>query len=312
MYVRVRELLTTEERKQYMQILSDISEWILSTYFSFSQHDLKIINRHRRDYNRLGFAIQLSILRYSGWTLSDVGDIPNVVLEFVATQIGVNTVDWGLYAQRDATRYKHVEEIRKEYGFRNFTIADYRKLSKFLQPHALNNGNKTYLVEIALQELRTWKIILPSMAIIERAIWETRKRAEKSIFKMLTSSLTFSQKEKLNVLLHFVPNSSKTYLAWLKEVPGQFSPESFLKVIERLEYIKGLQLNINTKGIYPNRLRQLSRMGARYEAFSFRRFKEIKKYAILVAYLFDLTQDLIDQAFEIHDKQMMNLQLKGR
>ncbi|PFJ39484.1 DDE transposase [Bacillus thuringiensis] len=312
MYVRVRELLTAEERKQYMQIPSDISEWILSTYFSFSQHDIKIINRHRRDYNRLGFAIQLSVLRYSGWPLSDVGDIPNVVLEFVATQIGVNTEDWGLYAQRDATRYEHIEEIRKEYGFRNFTITDYRKLSKFLQPHALNNGNTTYLIETAFQELRTWKIILPSMAIIERAIWETRKRAEKSIFKTLTSSLTFSQKEKLSGLLHFMPNSSKTYLAWLKEVPGQFSPESFLKVIERLEYIKGLQLNINTKGIHPNRLRQLSRMGARYEAFSFRRFKEIKKYAILVAYLFDLTQDLIDQAFEIHDKQMMNLQLKGR
>lgn len=195
---------------------------------------------------------------------------------------------------------------------RNFTIADYRKLSKFLQPHALNNGNTTYLVGIALQELRTWKIILPSMAIIERAIWETRKRAEENIFKILTSSLTILQKEKLNGLLHSIPNSSKTYLAWLKEVPGQFSPESFLKVVERLDYIKGLQLNIDTKGIHPNRLRQLSRMGARYEAFSFRRFKEIKKYAILVAYLFDLTQDLIDQAFEIHDKQMMNLQLKGR
>lgn len=36
------------------------------------------------------------------------------------------------------------------------------------------------------------------MAIIERAIWETRKRAEKSIFKTLTSSLTFSQKKKLS------------------------------------------------------------------------------------------------------------------
>ncbi|PFW76283.1 DDE transposase [Bacillus sp. AFS075960] len=312
MYVRVRELLTAEERKQYMQIPSDISEWILSTHFTFSQHDIKIINRHRRDYNRLGFAMQLSVLRYLGWNLSDIGDIPKIVLEFVAKQIGVSTEDWKLYAQREATRYEHVEEIRQEYGLRNFTIADYRKLSKFLQPHALNNGNTTYLVEIALQELRTWKIILPSMAIIERAIWETRKRAEENIFKILTSSLTILQKEKLDGLLHSMPNSSKTYLAWLKEVPGQFSPESFLKVVERLDYIKGLQLNIITKGIHPNRLRQLSRMGARYEAFSFRRFKEIKKYVILVAYLFDLTQDLIDQAFEIHDKQMMNLQLKGR
>nr|WP_266119224.1 hypothetical protein [Bacillus pacificus]MCX3303381.1 hypothetical protein [Bacillus pacificus] len=96
-----------------------------------------------------------------------------------------------------------------------------------------------------------------------------------------------------------MPNSSKTYLAWIRETTGQFSPESFLKVIERLEYIKGLQLKIDTRGIHPNRLRQLSRMGARYEAYSFQRFKHIKKYAILVAYLLDLTQDLIDQAFEI-------------
>lgn len=105
MYVRVREILTAEERKQYMQIPSDISEWILSTYFTFSQHDIKIISRHRRDYNRLGFAMQLSVLGYLGWHLSDIGDIPKIVLEFVAKQIGVSTEDWKLYAQREATRY---------------------------------------------------------------------------------------------------------------------------------------------------------------------------------------------------------------
>ncbi|MEH7814550.1 DUF4158 domain-containing protein, partial [Bacillus toyonensis] len=161
MYVRVRELLTAEERKRYMQIPSDISEWTLSTYFTFSQHDRKIINRHRRDYNRLGFAMQLSVLRYLGWTLSDIEHIPNEVLEFVARQIGASTEDWRLYAQREATRYEHVEEIRKEYGLRNFTTTDYRRLSKFLQSHALNNGTTTYLIETALQELCTWQVILP-------------------------------------------------------------------------------------------------------------------------------------------------------
>ncbi|MCV5404438.1 hypothetical protein OFM88_33345, partial [Escherichia coli] len=38
----------------------------------------------------------------------------------------------------------------------------------------------------------------------------------------------------------------------------------------------------------------------------------MKKYAILVAYLVTLSQDLIDQAIEIHDRQMMILQSKGR
>ena len=83
MYVKVRERLTAEERKRYMYIPSDISEWIISIYFTFSQHDKKIINRHQRDYNQLGFAIQLSVLRYLDWTLSDIEHIPNEVLEFV-------------------------------------------------------------------------------------------------------------------------------------------------------------------------------------------------------------------------------------
>ncbi|MGG0256601.1 hypothetical protein ABEY61_29535 [Bacillus toyonensis] len=42
MYVmRLRELLTAEERKRYIQIPSNISEWKLSTNFIFSQHDKK-------------------------------------------------------------------------------------------------------------------------------------------------------------------------------------------------------------------------------------------------------------------------------
>jgi hypothetical protein len=109
-----------------------------------------------------------------------------------------------------------------------------------------------------------------------------------------------------------MPESSKTYLTWLKEVPGHFSPEAFLKVIERLEYIRELHLQVDTKEIHPNRLRQLSKIGARYEPHSFRRFDDPKKYAILVAYLLELIQDLTDQAFEIHDRQIMNLLSKGR
>jgi hypothetical protein len=107
-------------------------------------------------------------------------------------------------------------------------------------------------------------------------------------------------------------DNGKTPLAWLKEIPGQSSPDAFLKVIERLEYVKKLELSIDNNEIHPNRLIQLSRLGARYEPHSFRRFNETKKFAILVAYLLNLSHDLIDQAIEIHDRQIMILQSKGR
>jgi len=109
-----------------------------------------------------------------------------------------------------------------------------------------------------------------------------------------------------------MPDSKVTYFAWLHEIPGNCSLEAFLAVSEKLVYLRGLQLQTNTKGIHPNRLRQLSKVGARYEPYSFRRFDDLKKHAILVAYLIELLQDLTDLAFGIHDRQIMQILSKGR
>lgn len=294
MYVRVRELLTPEERLQYLQIPPDLGEWELGTYFTLTHHDLELIGQRRRDYNRLGFAVQLCVLRYLGWTLSDVKEVPVQVLRYVAKQINADVESFASYGEREATKYEHLEEIRKEYGYQTFTLSEYRSLCKHLFNHAMANGNPLHLIQLALEDLRKRKIILPSMSTIERAVWETRKRTEEKIFKLLSISLTDLQISKLDRVLTTMPESSKTYLAWLREIPGTSSPDSFLKVIEKLEYIRDLQLQVDTKGIHPNRQRQLSKIGARYEPHSYRRFNDPKKYAILVAYLLELIQDLTD------------------
>lgn len=150
-------------------------------------------------------------------------------------------------------------------------MSEYRSLCKHLFSHAMANGNPLHLIQLALEDLRKRRIILPSMATIERAVWETRKRTEEKTFKLLSSSLSELQITKLDRVLTAMPEGSKTYLAWLREIPGTSSPDSFLKVIEKLEYIRDLQLQVDTNGIHPNRLRQLSKIGSRYEPHSFRR-----------------------------------------
>ena len=57
---RGRELLTPEQRQALMQIPED--EWVLGTYYTFSKRDLEIINKRRREENRLGFAVQLAVI----------------------------------------------------------------------------------------------------------------------------------------------------------------------------------------------------------------------------------------------------------
>jgi hypothetical protein len=113
-------------------------------------------------------------------------------------------------------------------------------------------------------------------------------------------------------LINAQSENTNTRLGWLREDPGHASPKAFAEVIARIEEIRKIGLSMNIDGLHPNRIRQLSRLGAKYEPYAFRRFDEDKRYAILAVCLYELCQILIDKAIEIHDRQINMLMLKGR
>src|SRR6516162_5206807 len=75
--------------------------WLLST------DDIRRINERRREHNRLGFAVQLCLLRYPGWPLKVGKKPPSNLLEFVAQQIDADPDEFGDYAAREQTRQEH-------------------------------------------------------------------------------------------------------------------------------------------------------------------------------------------------------------
>ncbi|MFK4428505.1 Tn3 family transposase [Bacillus sp. RC51] len=307
---RGRELLTPEQRQVFMQIPED--EWVLGTYYTFSKRDLEIINKRRREENRLGFAVQLAILRYPGWPYTHIKSIPDSVIHYISKQIGSTPSSLSLYPQRENTLWDHLKEIRNEYDYVTFTLKEYRMTFKHLHQLALENGDAIHLLHECIDFLRKNKIIMPAITTLERMVWEARAMAEKKLFNTVSQSLSNTQKEKLEEIIH-PSESNKTILGWLKEPPGHPSPETFLKLIERLEYIRGMGLEtVQISHLHRNRLLQLSRLGSRYEPYAFRDFQENKRYSILTIYLLHLTQELTDKAFEIHDRQILSLLSKGR
>lgn len=310
---RSRELLTPEQRQVLMQIPED--EWVLGTYYTFSKRDLEIINKRRREENRLGFAVQLAVLRYPGWPYTHIKSIPDSVIHYISKQIGATPSSISLYPQRENTLWDHLKELRSEYDFVTFTLREYRIAFKHLHQLAFENGDAIHLLHECIDFLRKNKIILPAITTLERMVWEARSMAEKKLFNTVSQSLTNEQKGKLEEIItsQHPSESNKTILGWLKEPPGHPSPETFLKVIERLEYIRGMELEtVQINHLNRNRLLQLSRLGSRYEPYAFRDFQENKRYSILTVYLLHLTQDLTDKAFEIHDRQILSLLSKGR
>jgi TnpA family transposase len=84
MVAKAPRLLTAEQRDACVRIPADLSDRDLGRFYTLSARDLQLINRHRRPANRLGFAVQLALLRFPGRTRADGPEVPARVVEYIA------------------------------------------------------------------------------------------------------------------------------------------------------------------------------------------------------------------------------------
>ncbi|MBN3885157.1 MAG: Tn3 family transposase [Nostoc sp. JL34] len=303
-----RELLSPTQRLQFTEIPDSITTRDIARYYTFSNDELKVIKEHRRPHNRLGFAVQLSYLRFPGrvWSLGEI--VPESVLFYIASQLKLDPTIITEYSQRDTTRREHLAEIQNNFGFHTFNISTYKQFSKWLLPFAISSDKGMALVGALIDEMRLRQIIIPAISTVERLAWEVRHRAQKLVCLELTKSLTTLQKTVLDKLLIVEPDKKLTDLIWLRQPPGQANPRNFLKVVERLEFIRHLNLDSGClKRVHQNRLLQFTRTGAKSTPAHLSRLDELRRYAILVAFLIEWSASLVDYAIEMHDKMMGKL-----
>jgi Domain of unknown function (DUF4158) len=74
------------------------------------------------NHNRLGFAVQLTTVRFLGTFLAEPTDVPSDAVAYVPAQLGIRDVAClADYAARPTTAWEHAAEIRRIYGYRDFT-----------------------------------------------------------------------------------------------------------------------------------------------------------------------------------------------
>lgn len=115
--------LTDNQRNRYAQFNGEPTSDQLARYFLLDERDRRLINSHRGDHSRLGFATQLCTARFLDAFLEDLADIPSVVVNYLARQLGLDQLSCFLYYRDSETRWDHAAEIRHHCGFREFTDA---------------------------------------------------------------------------------------------------------------------------------------------------------------------------------------------
>jgi Domain of unknown function (DUF4158) len=112
--------LTSAQRESYGRYAAPPSPDELARFFHLSEDDQALILNRRADHNRLGFALQLTTVRFLGTFLEDSIAVPSEVVQTLSRQLGITKSEAiGEYRQ-GRWRRQHATEIRAQFGYRDF------------------------------------------------------------------------------------------------------------------------------------------------------------------------------------------------
>ena len=129
-----RTILTDRQRAVLFALPEDEATHL--RFYVLSDHDLGLIRRRRRPWNRLGFALQLCAFRYPGRLLQPGETIPEAMLAFIGAQLGFVAEELVNYGIRRQTRYEHSAALQELYGYRPFEGQARREMLLWLAPAA--------------------------------------------------------------------------------------------------------------------------------------------------------------------------------
>ena len=296
-----RRLLTEAERDGLLAISTDKAELIRLT--TFSDQDIALINQHRGEANRLGFAIQLCYLRYPGNVLEENVKPAPLLLNQVAKILKISEDKWLHYAIRSQTRCGHLQELYTYLSVIPYSSECNQKVITYLKELATLTDKGLVLAEAMIAWLRQHRIVVPAISVIERVCSEALTLGTRQVFATLNDALSPLHRMKLDALLKMSEGSHLTPIAWLRQAPGKSNAKHVLLHIDRLKAIEALALPESIdRLIHQNRLLKLAREGGQMVAKDLSKFEPTRRYATLVAMVVEARATLIDEIVNLHDR----------
>jgi TnpA family transposase len=301
-----RTLLSSEQRTRLFSIPSDTAT--MTHHYVLDADDLALIRTKRRSVNRVGFAVQLCLLRYPGFGLGPAEQPSETMIAFVAHQLGVLSADFADYAQRGQTRREHVIELQRYLGLRSFGLADWRACLRVGSDAAWATDRGEPIVLAMLAHLRANRVVLPSATVLERIGLAARARARKKTFEALAIGMSDTERDTLAGLLSVDPDLRRSRFAWLRDYSESPAPSNIVALLDRLEYAQRLGIDpARASRIHAGRLARLIDEGAIMTVQHIADLEPARRMAILVVQAASLGTRLTDATLAMFEKYMGTL-----
>jgi len=305
--------LTDAERERLTRFPAEVPPEDLVSAFTLSPKDITRILLRRGQPNYLGFALQICALRYLGFAPDDLSTAPSSVVKYVARQLGVSSEALRQYGTRPQTRTDHLQEILSYLEFREASATDLQALAAFLLERALEHDKPIVLFQMGCSHLKSERIVRPGVTTLERMVITAREQAERETYRRLEPLLTEELRTRLDQVL--VPDTTikRTPLVWLRQGAVSFSPAAIVGEIEKLSYVRSLGVEgWDLSALTPNRRKFLSQVGKKSTNQALQRTPPERRYPILVAFLRQVAEELMDEVMDLFDRCMAQVDARAR
>lgn len=294
--------LTPEQRASYGRYAAEPNPEDLARYFYLDDSDYQRIMSKRGEHNRLGFAVQLTSLRYLGRFLDDCTETPRNVVNVLARRIGISDVNCLLLYNDQRQRLCHIEEICQNYGYCEFTnpLIGFR-FTRWIYTHCWTGTDRpSVLFDRATTWLLAHKVLLPGASILERFIARLRDRVDERLWKCLCKQFTEEQQIKLEGLLLVPEGCRRSWFDQLRASPTRNSGPSLVSALDRLEKIRDYGIGLPLVSFAPqSRIAALARFASRAKVTAVSRLPKFRRLATLAAFMQTLEASALDDALDI-------------
>jgi TnpA family transposase len=302
------DFLTAEQQNRYGRFAGEPGSEQLARYFHLDEADLPFVR------GSLGCAVQLGTVRFLGTLLSDPGDVPAMVVRYIARQLAIDEPlplldDY----RRSQMRWVHAREIRDRFGYRDFDASESFRLARWLYSRAWGSAARpTVLFDLATARLVENKVLLPGVSRLARLVSRVRDRVTARLWQRLSAIPTQEQRARLEGLLVVAEGERSTELDRLRRSPTVISSPSLATALHRLRKIRELGVgHHDISRIHPGRLAALSRFAISARAQAIERMQDDRRIATLLAFAQAIEVRACDDVLDMLDALVKQYRTKA-
>jgi hypothetical protein len=300
-----RKLLKEQDRRKLFDI--PVDEDSLIRHYSLSPADRLQIELRRREHNRLGFAVQLCLMRHPGRVLGAEETPPRAMLRYIADGIGADPEAFALYARREETRRDHTSRLILYLDTRSATAQD-RRAALLAAVQAAMSDDGAAIASSIVTTFRERGTLLPAIDTIERIGLAGRAIARRRAERTLIEDIPLDTLQSLDKLLEVDPSIGQTRFHWLRSAPEAPGTSNMVGLTERIAFLRALEIDPKLQmRISSGRWDQMIREGNATPAWLANDFNASRRHALIVAQAIKLGQKLTDDAVSMFIKLMGRL-----